>query len=75
MPSSTQYTCMYLTVLVEMRDINKLFVQANRLSCHCSNTAMILYSIGCFYYVLSSYDRASRYFVRAIEIDSSLTYA
>lgn len=68
-PYNREGTCLYLSILVDMKATPKLFEKAHFLSKSTSRAELAVYAIGCFYYSLSNYERAGRYFCRAAELD------
>ncbi|CAC9512340.1 putative CDC16 [Leishmania infantum JPCM5] len=68
-PYHRQTLCLHLCILVDSKATPLLFEKAHFLSKNKCYTELAVYAIGCFYYSLSNYERAGRYFSRASELD------
>ncbi|KAK7200670.1 CDC16 [Novymonas esmeraldas] len=68
-PYHRQTMCLHLCILVDSKATPLLFEKAHFLSKSKCYTELAVYAIGCFYYSLSNYERAGRYFSRASELD------
>ncbi|KAG5472292.1 hypothetical protein LSCM1_03691 [Leishmania martiniquensis] len=68
-PYHRQTLCLHLCILVDSKATPLLFEKAHFLSKNKCYTELAVYAIGCFYYSLSNYERAGRYFSRATELD------
>ncbi|CCW61720.1 unnamed protein product, partial [Phytomonas sp. EM1] len=68
-PYDRDAVCLYLSILVDMNATPKLFEEAHFLTKSKSRSELAVYAIGCYYYSLSNYERAGRYFCRATELD------
>ncbi|KAG5498581.1 hypothetical protein JKF63_02867 [Porcisia hertigi] len=68
-PYHRQTLCLHLCILVDLKATPQLFEKAHFLSKNKCYTELAVYAIGCFYYSLTNYERAGRYFSRASELD------
>lgn len=68
-PYHRETVCLHLCLLVESKATPMLFEKAHFLSKNKCYTELAVYAIGCFYFSLSNYERAGRYFSRAAELD------
>jgi anaphase-promoting complex subunit 6 len=68
-PYHRETICLHLCLLVDSKATPMLFEKAHFLSKNKRYTELAVYAIGCFYFSLSNYERAGRYFSRAAELD------
>ncbi|CCW67984.1 unnamed protein product [Phytomonas sp. Hart1] len=68
-PYDRDAVCLYLCTLIDMNATPKLFEEAHFLTKNKSRSELAVYAIGCYYYSLSNFERAGRYFCRATELD------
>ncbi|EPY28481.1 anaphase-promoting complex subunit 6 [Strigomonas culicis] len=68
-PYDRDAVCLHLSILVDMKASPKLFEMAHFLSKSKAHAELAVYAIGCFYFSLSNFERAGRYFSRATELD------
>ncbi|KPA83064.1 putative CDC16 [Leptomonas pyrrhocoris] len=68
-PYHRETLCLHLCLLVDSKATPMLFEKAHFLSKKKCYTELAVYAIGCFYFSLSNYERAGRYFSRAAELD------
>lgn len=68
-PYHRETVCLHLCLLVDSKATPVLFEKAHFLSKNKCYTELAVYAIGCFYFSLSNYERAGRYFSRAAELD------
>ncbi|KPI88713.1 putative CDC16 [Leptomonas seymouri] len=68
-PYHRETLCLHLCLLVDSKATPMLFEKAHFLSKNKCYTELAVYAIGCFYFSLSNYERAGRYFSRAAELD------
>lgn len=74
-PFQRDALCLHLSILVDMKATPKLFEKSHFLSKSDSRAELAVYAIGCYYYALSNYERAGRYFSRATELDTYFSEA
>lgn len=74
-PYNKDALCQHLSVLVDMKATSTLFEKAHALSKNRSRGSLAVYAIGCYYFSLSNFERAGRYFSKATELDPSFAEA
>lgn len=68
-PYDRRALCLHLSILIDLKASPLVFEKAHFLSKNKSYAELAVYAIGCFYYSLSNFERAGRYFSRATELD------
>jgi len=62
----------HLSVMVELGEKTDLFYCAHKLVDAYPKSAVAWYAVGCYYFAISKYDMARRYFSKATHLDSDL---
>ncbi|MDP2058768.1 MAG: hypothetical protein Q8J97_03445, partial [Flavobacteriaceae bacterium] len=74
-PYSEDAVTVHLAILVDLRETSTLFAFAHELVDKRPHQALSLYAVGCYYYLLCSYERAGRFFSKATELAPAFPHA